>query len=146
MSGGVVIATVSAALMAWLRPDAWGVAIPFIIVWMASPAIAVWISLSPRVANRPAISDADARMLRLVARRTWRYFETFVTADDHMLPPDNFQEDPRPVLAHRTSPTNLGLYLLSAVSARDFGWAGTLQTVERRSEERRVGEECRSRW
>jgi len=45
--------------------------------------------------------------------------------------PDNFQEDPRPVLAHRTSPTNLGLYLLSAVSARDFGWAGTLQTVER---------------
>ena len=41
-----------------------------------------------------------------------------------MLPPDNFQEDPRPVLAHRTSPTNLGLYLLSAVSARDFGWAG----------------------
>ncbi|HZC76270.1 MAG TPA: protein ndvB, partial [Ktedonobacterales bacterium] len=48
-----------------------------------------------------------------------------------MLPPDNFQEDPRPVLAHRTSPTNLGLYLLSAASARDFGWAGTLETVER---------------
>ena len=131
MSGGVVIATVSAALMAWLRPDAWGVAIPFVILWMASPAIAVWISLSPRVANRPAISAADARMLRLVARRTWRYFETFVTADDHMLPPDNFQEDPRPVLAHRTSPTNLGLYLLSAVSARDFGWAGTSEIVDR---------------
>jgi cyclic beta-1,2-glucan synthetase len=48
-----------------------------------------------------------------------------------MLPPDNFQEDPRPVVAHRTSPTNIGLYLLASVSARDFGWAGTLETVER---------------
>src|SRR3989454_7341110 len=48
-----------------------------------------------------------------------------------MLPPDNFQEDPKPVVAHRTSPTNLGLYLLSAVSARDFGWAGTTETVDR---------------
>ena len=48
-----------------------------------------------------------------------------------MLPPDNFQEDPSPVLAHRTSPTNLGLYLLSTVSARDFGWIGTIEAVER---------------
>ena len=48
-----------------------------------------------------------------------------------MLPPDNFQEDPKPVVAHRTSPTNLGLYLLSVVAARDFGWLGTLETVER---------------
>src|SRR6202034_4358769 len=64
-------------------------------------------------------------------RRTGRYFETFVTADDQMLPPDNFQEDPRPVLAHRTSPTNMGLYLLSAVSARDFGWLDTVDFAER---------------
>ena len=54
-----------------------------------------------------------------------------MTAADNMLPPDNFQEDPRPVLAHRTSPTNLGLYLLSIVTARDLGWVGTLDTVER---------------
>jgi hypothetical protein len=47
------------------------------------------------------------------------------------LPPDNFQEDPHPVVAHRTSPTNVGLYLLSTVAARDFGWIGTLDTVER---------------
>jgi cyclic beta-1,2-glucan synthetase len=69
--------------------------------------------------------------LRLVARRTWRFFETFVTATDHGLPPDNFQEDPKPTIAHRTSPTNLGLYLLAAVSARDFGWAGTTETIDR---------------
>ena len=66
--------------------------------------------------------------MRLIARRTWRFFETFVTPADNMLPPDNFQEDPKPVVAHRTSPTNIGLYLLSAVAARDFGWAGTLET------------------
>ena len=77
------------------------------------------------------VSAADAHALRLIARRTWRFFETFVTAEDHMLPPDNFQEDPKPVVAHRTSPTNLGLYLLSVVAARDFGWLGTLETVER---------------
>src|SRR5471032_2175716 len=48
-----------------------------------------------------------------------------------MLPPDNFQENPRPVVAHRTSPTNLGLYLLSVVSAREFGWVGTQEAVQR---------------
>ena len=47
------------------------------------------------------------------------------------MPPDNFQEEPKPVLAHRTSPTNLGLYLLSVVAAHDFGWLGTLETAER---------------
>ena len=76
------------------------------------------------------VSAADAQALRLIARRTWRFFETFVTAEDHMLPPDNFQEDPKPVVAHRTSPTNIGLYLLSVVAARDFGWLGTLDTVD----------------
>ena len=83
------------------------------------------------VAGRLSMSDGDARALRLIARRTWRFFETFVTPADNMLPPDNFQEDPAPVLAHRTSPTNIGLYLLSAVSARDFGWIGNVEAVER---------------
>jgi len=45
---------------------------------------------------------ADARALRLIARRTWRFFETFVIATTHAAP-DNFQEDPKPVVAHRTS-------------------------------------------
>ena len=69
--------------------------------------------------------------LRLIARRTWRFFETFVTAKDHSLPPDNFQEEPKPTAAHRTSPTNIGLYLLSAVAANDFGWLGMIDTVDR---------------
>jgi cyclic beta-1,2-glucan synthetase len=125
MAGGVILAFLTMIFV-------WGpVALPFVLAWIASPAIARWASLSPRVAGRVPVTPADARALRRVARRTWRYFETFVTATDHWLPPDNFQEDPKPVVAHRTSPTNLGLYLLSAVSARDFGWAGTADTVQR---------------
>ncbi len=131
MSGGVILAMTAAVAVWWGASEAWPVALPFVLAWIASPAIARWTSLSPRVAGRVPVSPASAVALRRVARRTWRYFETFVTATDHWLPPDNFQEDPKPVIAHRTSPTNLGLYLLSAVSARDFGWAGTTDTVER---------------
>jgi cyclic beta-1,2-glucan synthetase len=131
MSGGVAIALLAVVLIGHFRPEAWPVAMPFVILWATAPAMAVWLSLSPLVAGRLAVTDADARALRLITRRTWRYFETFVTADDQMLPPDNFQEDPRPVVAHRTSPTNIGLYLLSAISARDFGWIGTSETVDR---------------
>ena len=131
MAGAVVIGVAGAIVVWYAGGRAWPVATPFVVLWIASPAVARWTSLSPLVADHLLVSEADARALRLVARRTWRYFETFVTAADHMLPPDNFQEDPKPVVAHRTSPTNLGLYLLSAVSARDFGWAGTTETVER---------------
>ncbi len=131
MAGGVVIGIVAAMVVWCAGGDAWLAAAPFVVLWIASPGVARWTSLSPLVAGRLVVSETDARALRLVARRTWRYFETFVTVADHMLPPDNFQEDPTPVLAHRTSPTNIGLYLLSAISARDFGWAGTTETIER---------------
>src|SRR5207237_6220172 len=99
--------------------------------WAASPTVARWSSLPWLAVRTKAPSAAEARALRLIARRTWRFFTTFVGAEDHALPPDNFQEDPSPVVAHRTSPTNLGLYLLSTVTARDFGWLGTVDAVER---------------
>src|SRR5690606_22210068 len=76
-------------------------------------------------------APGDATALRHIARRTWLYFETFVTVEHNMLPPDNYQEDPEPVVAARTSPTNIGVYLLSVVSARDFGWISLAETVER---------------
>ena len=84
-----------------------------------------------RVGRRTAVRRRTSTALRLIARRTWRFFETFVTPEDHALPPDNFQDDPEPVVAHRTSPTNIGMYLLATVTARDFGWIGTLEMVER---------------
>jgi cyclic beta-1,2-glucan synthetase len=130
MQGGVALAIAAAALVAWVRPAALPAASPFLLLWLASPAIALWVSrAAPRRCARPP-EPAQISALRLIARRTWRYFETFVTAEDNMLPPDNFQEDPKPVIAHRTSPTNIGLYLLSVASAADFGWIGILEAVE----------------
>ena len=131
MVGAVVIAAAGVILVFGWGQGTWPLMLPFAALWMASPAIARWTSRSPVVAGRLSMTDGDARALRLIARRTWRFFETFVTLDDQMLPPDNFQEDPAPVLAHRTSPTNLGLYLLSVVSAHDLGWTGTIDAVER---------------
>ncbi|SBV90504.1 Protein NdvB [uncultured Alphaproteobacteria bacterium] len=113
------------------NPAAWPAILPFGVLWAIAPALAMWASRSPPVPHKTALSDAGQRDMRLIALRTWRYFVTFVTPADNMLPPDNFQEDPHPTVAHRTSPTNIGLYLLSAIVARDFGWAGTRETVDR---------------
>ncbi|WP_428030155.1 GH36-type glycosyl hydrolase domain-containing protein [Ancylobacter sp.] len=131
MAGSTALAMALAAGAVALAPASWPLVLPFALLWLAAPAIALAVSRSPRMPERLTLGEAEARELRLIARRTWRFFETFVTPADNMLPPDNFQEVPKPVIAHRTSPTNIGLYLLSAVAARDFGWAGTIETVER---------------
>ncbi|MDE3115046.1 MAG: glycosyl transferase, partial [Pseudomonadota bacterium] len=131
MAGGTLLGVVLAVGAVVLVPEAWPLAFPFVLLWLSAPFLARRVSRSPSVAPRLSLTEPEARALRHIARRTWRFFETFVTAADNMLPPDNFQEEPNPVLAHRTSPTNIGLYLLSAVAARDFGWAGTCETVER---------------
>ena len=131
MAGGIALALVASVLVSWLQPKSWPVAAPFVALWLLSPAIARRTSLPDSEARRRSVSVEDTQTLRMAARRTWQFFETFVTAEDHMLPPDNFQEDPKPVIAHRTSPTNLGLYLLSVVAAADFGWIGMPETVER---------------
>jgi len=131
MAGAVVVGVAPLVVALLSEQGTWPLASGFAVLWISSPAIARWASRSPAAAGQLSVSIADAHALRLTARRTWRFFETFVTTADHMLPPDNFQEDPAPVLAHRTSPTNLGLYLLSVVAARDFGWLGTVEAVER---------------
>ena len=134
LAGAAIIGAIAAGVAVLLGDGTWPLGLALGALWIASPAIAHRASLPPPTANRLSVSDADAQALRLTARRTWRYFETFVTAAGHMLPPDNLQEDPVPVLAHRTSPTNLGLHLLSVVSARDFGWIGTVEATERLEE------------
>ncbi|MBI2963160.1 MAG: hypothetical protein HYY35_05345, partial [Deltaproteobacteria bacterium] len=128
LASAPVLAAIAVVIVLLARPAAASVAAPFLFLWALSPAIALWVSLPPRGAGAPSLSAEDARSLRLIARRTWRFFETFVGPE--ALPPDNFQEEPRPVVAHRTSPTNLGMALLSTVAARDLGWIGTVDMVE----------------
>ncbi len=100
------------------------------LVWLTAPAIAWWVS-KPRPAERKLLNAGDMKLARTIARRTWRFFEAFVGPEDNWLPPDNFQEDPTPVIAHRTSPTNIGLLLLTTSSAHDLGYIATLEFVER---------------
>jgi cyclic beta-1,2-glucan synthetase len=131
MAGGTLIGLLlCAGALVW-SPAIWPVLLPFSLLWLSAPALALLVSRSPRVATRLLVAPAQTSELRLIARRTWRFFETFVGTADNQLPPDNFQEHPKPVIAHRTSPTNIGLYLLSAIAARDFGWSGTQRCLAR---------------
>ncbi|RTZ42569.1 glycosyl transferase [Candidimonas sp. SYP-B2681] len=131
MAGSTLLALVLTLSAVIFVPASGPLALPFILLWASAPWFALWASQPQLELREKEISGSDVRRLRLMARQTWRFFETFVTPADNMLPPDNFQEEPRPVLAHRTSPTNISLYLMSAIAARDFGWAGAVQTVER---------------
>ena len=103
------------------RPSAHLVAWPLWVLWFLSPSIAWWISRP--VTPRPAYLTAEQNaFLRRLARKTWDFFETFAGPEDNWLPPDNYQEQPVARIAHRTSPTNIGLSLLANLAAYDFGY------------------------
>ena len=125
-----VIACAALCYLALSRPAALAVAGPILGLWFASPAIAWWISRP--LARREARLTADQTIfLRKLSRKTWAFFETFVGPEDHWLPPDNYQEHPVAAVAHRTSPTNMGLALLANLSAYDFGYIPAGQLIER---------------
>ncbi len=95
--------------------------VPILLLWLFSPIIAWWISKP----FAPPIADLNAEQqtfIRKTARRTWRFFADFAGPEDNWLPPDNFQEYPAPVIASRTSPTNIGMSLLANLAAYDFGY------------------------
>ncbi len=123
-------ALLSGLYLALARPAALGMAGPILIIWFASPAIAWWIS-RPLKRRRALLTPDQIIFLRKLSRKTWAFFETFVGPEDHWLPPDNYQEHPAPVIAHRTSPTNMGLALLSYLSAYDFGYIVAGELIER---------------
>ena len=120
-SATVVITTILTALLLWFYPTNLAAAGPFLLLWLLSPGVAWWLSRPLSSAAAP-LSALQTRFLERLSRRTWRFFETFVTAEDQWLPPDNYQEYPVAVLAHRTSPTNIGLALLCNLGAYDFGY------------------------
>ena len=111
-------------------PHALPVAAPLLLAWLVAPEIAVWTGRA-RVPPRPVLDEASRLFLRRAARRGWLFFETFARPEDNWLPPDNHQEEPVEVTAHRTSPTNIGMMVLSALSAWRLGHVGTADLVER---------------
>ncbi|MFA5167275.1 MAG: glucoamylase family protein [Candidatus Omnitrophota bacterium] len=102
-------------------PISGGLAWILLGLWILSPAVIHRIS-QPSSPRKILLSGAQILFLRNLARRTWAFFENFVTEKDHWLPPDNFQEEPVRAVAHRTSPTNIGLSLLANLTAYDFGY------------------------
>ena len=124
MLASPLLAVAVAALVAWARPAALPVASPLVALWFVAPEIARWVSLK-RAARREPLRADELRRLRLLARRTWRFFDVFVGPHDQWLPIDNVQEEPHQQLAHRTSPTNIGMMLLSTLAAYDLGYLGT---------------------
>ena len=130
MVASPVIALASLLLVGAFRPGALVTAVPILALWAAAPLVAYALS-RPVVRRRVELGEEDRRFLRLVARDTWRYFETFMGPEDHALPPDNFQETPVPRVAHRTSPTNIGMGLLATLAAHDLGFIGTDELASR---------------
>ena len=106
--------------------------LPILFLWAASPAITWWIS-SPLERRKERLTDIQKLFLRSLSRKTWSFFETFVGSEDNWLPPDNYQENPVGIIAHRTSPTNIGLALLANLSAYDFGYISAGQLIDRTS-------------
>ncbi len=123
MAASPLLAVAVAALVVSTRPSALPVAAPLLLVWLLAPEIARWVS-RPAATQEHSLRSDQRRHLRLLARRTWRFFDAFVGPRDQWLPIDNSQEEPHPQQAHRTSPTNIGMMLLSTLAAYDLGYLG----------------------
>ena len=104
--------------------------IPLLLLWMLAPAIAWWISRQ-NIQRKSSITLEQSLVLQKLARKIWGFFEDFVSKEDNWLPPDNYQEHPTAVTAHRTSPTNIGLSLLANLTAYDFGYIPAGNFIER---------------
>ena len=112
------------------NPSAIGAALPLLLLWLLAPEIAAFIG-QPWKKRTPPLDEEAQSYLRLLARRTWLYFETYAGPEDHWLPPDNVQEPPHVEIAHRTSPTNVGMMFLSSLSAWDLGYLGSAELAVR---------------
>jgi cyclic beta-1,2-glucan synthetase len=124
------IALTLALVVAVIAPGRLVLAAPVLALWFLSPLLAHITGL-PLEHRHPPLTREQRAALRRVARRTWRFFEELLTPADNWLIPDNYQEDRPDVIAHRTSPTNIGLQLLAVLAARDFGYLSASDVVDR---------------
>ncbi len=125
-----LLAVATTVYLATSAPTMLRVAGPILLLWLCAPLMAWWVS-RPRRAYAPPLSVEQTRFLRILACKTWAYFDRFVGPEDHWLPPDNYQHYRGASIAHRTSPTNIGLALLANLSAFDFGYIQAGRVLER---------------
>jgi cyclic beta-1,2-glucan synthetase len=123
MSASLVLTVLLGITGVIFQPAALWVAAPLLVAWLIAPQIAAVLS-RPVTHTSPPLTETERRKVRRLARRTWAFFEQFAGPDDHWLPPDHFQESPRGSVEHYTTPTNIGLFLVSTLSAFDLGYMG----------------------
>jgi len=135
LCGASVLSALCAAALRLYVPHDLYLAAGWLLLWSSEPVIGWWLTRKPLLrTGRDALDPQGKRYLRLIARRTWRYFSDFVGPGTHWLPPDNYQVSHQNQVAMRTSPTNIGLWLLSAAAANDFGYLSLDQTITLLSE------------
>jgi cellobiose phosphorylase len=127
---GPAVAVATAVYLLISQPKVLAAAAPILLLWLLSPVIAWWLSL-PLRPRAVALTDRQKLFLRMLARRTWSFFDRLVGPEDHWLPPDNHQDYHGATVAHRTSPTNIGMALLANLSAYDFGYLPAGDLIER---------------
>jgi cyclic beta-1,2-glucan synthetase len=113
-----------------INPSALWVALPLLVAWLIAPQVSILLS-QPLIHRTSQLSEVQRKQLLRLARRTWAFFEQFAGPNDHWLPPDHYQESPRGSVAHYTTPTNIGLFLVSTLSAYDLGYLGLSELAVR---------------
>ncbi len=121
MAASPIIGLAAVLSVSVWAPQALFYALPFGFIWMLAPLIA-WRISRPEPPEPQRLSEDDRQFLLQVAKKSWNYFATFSGKEDHALPPDNVQEAAAPIIAHRTSPTNIAMELLSTLAAHDLGF------------------------
>jgi cyclic beta-1,2-glucan synthetase len=124
MLSGQLLVVALLFLSELVQPGSGKILIVLVLCWLTAPLWIFWMG-RPLPRHQFFLSNSERHYLRRIARRTWYFFDTIITEADHWLPPDNLQVDPDNGLAHRTSPTNIGLALAATVVARDFGYLTT---------------------
>jgi hypothetical protein len=137
MFGGYVLVFILAlSATAAVEPVTQRIGLALCVIWIAAPLVVRWLN-QPLQSAEGSLTTEEEEDLRKLSQEIWSFFEDYVTETDNWLPPDNIQIEPPNGIAHRTSPTNIGLYLACMIAARDFGFIDTPGLIERL--ERTVG-------
>ncbi|WP_207791558.1 GH36-type glycosyl hydrolase domain-containing protein [Sandaracinobacteroides saxicola] len=130
MATSLLLVATLAGLALWLGARPWLV-LPLALLWLSAPLVLAMLGRPAPLASAARLSPGDRAALEEIARESWGYFATYATAEHNHLPPDNVQFEPVLKVADRTSPTNIGLYLLAVATAHDRGWIDRSEALER---------------
>ncbi len=131
LPGGYALTALFAAAAIWsgsAAVQAMGIGLG--VLWACAPFVIRWLD-QPLRQEVPVFSEEETAELRSLSGQIWSFYEDYVTEADHWLPPDNVQLEPSNGVAHRTSPTNIGLYLSCVLAARDFQFIDTPGMIQR---------------